>query len=108
MVNVKKFTRYASVLLTIAFLLVSNANAQTGWYSQGTPVNLSGVCFTDALTGTAVGVDYYSTGGTISAIIRTTDGGMTWLKQPVGFTGRINGVSFSDANNGAAVLTSRR
>ena len=56
---------------------------------------MSGVSFTDADNGTAVG-----SGGTI---LRTTDGGATWGAQPSGTTNALNGVSFTDATNGTAV-----
>ena len=71
---------------------------QTGWYWQN-PLpqgnHLSGVSFTDANTGTAVGGN--------GAILRTTDGGITWVSQTSGTTENLNGVSFTDANTGTVV-----
>ncbi len=57
-----------------------------------------GVSFTDVNTGTAVG--YHTAGG---VILRTTNGGATWIPQfnQPGVT--LYGVSFADANNGTAV-----
>jgi hypothetical protein len=54
-----------------------------------------GVSFTDASTGTVVGE-----GGTI---LRTTDGGTTWVHQLSGTKNWLWGVSFTDANTGTAV-----
>jgi len=51
--------------------------------------------FTDANNGTAVG-----DGGTV---LRTTNGGNTWINQTSGTTNTLLGVSFTDANNGTAV-----
>jgi hypothetical protein len=56
---------------------------------------LSGVSFTDANNGTAVG--FFGT------ILRTTNGGTTWTLQSNGTTEWLFGVSFTDANNGTAV-----
>jgi len=57
--------------------------------------SLNDVYFTDVLNGIAVGV-----GGTI---IRTTDGGSTWLIQNSGVPATLYGVSFTDVNTGTAV-----
>jgi photosystem II stability/assembly factor-like uncharacterized protein len=56
---------------------------------------LNGVSFTDTLTGTAVGW-----GGTI---LRTIDGGTTWLNQPSGTTMSLSCVSFTDQHTGTVV-----
>ena len=56
---------------------------------------LLAVSFTDATTGTAVGVS--------GTIVRTTDGGTTWITQRSGTTETLVDVSFTDANNGTAV-----
>jgi photosystem II stability/assembly factor-like uncharacterized protein len=63
--------------------------------NSGTENRLLGVSFVDANHGTAVGV-----GGTI---VRTTDGGATWVTQTSGTTNNLRGVSFTDANNGTVV-----
>ena len=54
-----------------------------------------GVSFTDANTGTVVGRS--------GTILRTTDGGVTWLAQTSGTSAILYGVSFTDANNGTVV-----
>src|SRR6266850_3796219 len=56
---------------------------------------LYGVSFTDANTGTATGDN--------GTIIRTTDGGNTWVIQSSGTTNTLYGVSFTDVNNGTGV-----
>src|SRR6267378_2836630 len=56
---------------------------------------LYGVSFTDSNTGTATGDN--------GTIIRTTNGGNTWVSQTSGTTNNLNAVSFTDANNGTAV-----
>ncbi len=54
-----------------------------------------GGSFTDANNGMAVG-----DGG---AIVRTTDGGITWTSPTISKTNLLSGVSFADINNGTAV-----
>jgi hypothetical protein len=53
------------------------------------------VSFFDAQTGTVV--------GELGAILRTTDGGATWVPQTSGVTETLLAVTFTDANNGTAV-----
>ncbi|MFQ5499597.1 MAG: WD40/YVTN/BNR-like repeat-containing protein [Candidatus Zixiibacteriota bacterium] len=57
--------------------------------------NLNAVSFTDANVGTTVGK-----GGTI---LRTTDGGDTWVSQSSGKANWLTSVFFTDANTGTAV-----
>lgn len=64
------------------------------WLSQGSE-SLYDASFTDANTGTVVGG-----GGTI---LRTTDGGTTWVRQKSGTANRLTGVSFTDASTGTVV-----
>jgi photosystem II stability/assembly factor-like uncharacterized protein len=71
---------------------------QDGWFWQnpwptGNPLN--DVCFIDVNTGWAAGE--YGT------IIKTTDGGDNWTIQSCEKTYHLNGIYFSDANNGVAV-----
>ena len=63
--------------------------------TSGTTNYLNGVSFTDAMTGTAV--------GDFGVILRTTDGGSTWLSQTSGTINTLVGVSFTDAMTGTAV-----
>ena len=72
---------------------------QTSGY-EGTGIILLGVSFTDANTGTAGGANI-STGN--GAVIRTTDGGNTWLTKYSNPGALITGVSFTDANTGTVI-----
>jgi photosystem II stability/assembly factor-like uncharacterized protein len=60
------------------------------------------VSFTDANNGTAMGFSWSSFPST-GTILRTTDGGATWVAQDSGTTNTLNGVSFTDANTGTVV-----
>lgn len=72
-------------------------NGGTVWTSQesSTTLELYDVSFTDANTGTVVGIN--------GTILRTTNGGTTWISQTGGTIYSLFGVSFTDANNGSAV-----
>ena len=59
------------------------------------PAPIYGVSFSDDTTGTAVGGS--------GTIVRTLDGGLTWLSQLSGTTVALIGVSFADTYNGVAV-----
>ena len=61
---------------------------------SGTTSALLAVSFTDTNHGTAVAEN--------GVILRTTDGGASWLAQTSGTTNNLNAVSFTDANNGTA------
>jgi hypothetical protein len=70
----------------------------TGWLWQNPPPQgncLYGVSFIDANTGTAVGA--------CGTILRTTDGGETWVSQTSGTSNYLYGVSFTNANTGTVV-----
>jgi photosystem II stability/assembly factor-like uncharacterized protein len=56
---------------------------------------LVGVSFAAPSSGTAVGEE--------GTILRTTDGGTTWMSQNSGTTQTLFGVSFTAANTGTAV-----
>ena len=47
--------------------------------------------------------DLGSAVGNLGTIVRTTDGGATWVTQSSGTTAQLSDVSFVDANNGTAV-----
>jgi photosystem II stability/assembly factor-like uncharacterized protein len=64
------------------------------------PYNLSGVSFVNANIGTIVGYDWKHSSG---IILRTTDGGNTWVSQLSGIDASLTDVCFSDANTGTAV-----
>jgi photosystem II stability/assembly factor-like uncharacterized protein len=70
----------------------------SGWFwqnplPQGNPLN--DVAFADANTATAVGY--------LGTVLRTTDGGATWVSQTSGTTNPLYDVSFTDANTGVVV-----
>src|SRR5256714_2445451 len=73
-------------------------DAQARWVWQN-PLpqgnTLYGVSFTNPNTGTATGDN--------GTIIRTTDGGNSWVIQSSGTTNTLYGVSFTDVNHGTAV-----
>ena len=91
-------------ILAVSFMICrSDANAQSGWMwrnplPQGNTLrDVSFVTHGGITAGTAVG----ETG----TIIRTTDGGASWVNQSVAATDSLYGVSFIDANMGMAVGT---
>jgi photosystem II stability/assembly factor-like uncharacterized protein len=77
--------------------ILRTADGGATWTHQalGTTHALSGVAFTDANTGTAVGI--------LGTIVRTTNGGTTWTQQTSGTLQPLRGVSFADTNTGTAV-----
>jgi hypothetical protein len=84
-----------NLILFLAFITLgtSESFAQTGWFQQSplqTDIRLNGVNFTDANTGTIVGAN--------GTILRTTDGGTTWVDQTSNSTAYLYGISFTDAN----------
>ena len=56
---------------------------------------LLNVSFSDASNGTAV--------GQLGTILRTTDGGQTWVREESGTNQDLYGVSFPETNTGNAV-----
>jgi len=87
-------------LLTLLILLIAafKLNAQEGWYHQmsGTEQPLYGIYFSDVSTGTAVGI--YGT------ILRTTDGGKTWVEQNNGGNNsHLFDVAFINSDKGVVV-----
>ena len=72
---------------------------------EGAGVELFGVSFTDASHGTAVGSNFFFSGGGNAVVLRTTDGGNTWVTKYNDPTPGILlfGVSFSDANTGTVM-----
>ncbi|MBC8145829.1 MAG: hypothetical protein H7X80_09590, partial [bacterium] len=83
------------LLLVIATTL--STFAQSGWEWQNPlPVGstLHGVDIIDSATITAVGQD--------GVIVRSSDGGATWVRQQSGTDATLRAVSFVDANNGWA------
>jgi photosystem II stability/assembly factor-like uncharacterized protein len=68
---------------------------KSGFSTKATTNELYGVSMTDANTGTVV--------GDIGTIVRTTNGGATWVTQTSGTTAWLYGVSMANANTGTAV-----
>jgi hypothetical protein len=96
--SMKRHVLLRFILLTALLTGSDAAFAQAGWFwqnplPQGNP--LRGVSFTDANTGTAVGM--------WGTILRTTNGGSSWTRQSSGTINDLLGVSFTDANTGTAV-----
>jgi photosystem II stability/assembly factor-like uncharacterized protein len=84
--------------------------ASTGTWTaltSGTTRNLRSVYCTSASTCVAVGTTYPGTGytaGTLSPIIKTTDGGANWTTKSVAaLSDSLWSVKFTDANNGIVV-----
>ena len=73
---------------------------QSGWCCAWLPV-LRQIC--GLQDGTAVGAGQDNLGNPYGMILRTTDGGATWLNQPCGTRSALHGSLFSDANRGTAV-----
>jgi len=81
-------------------LLVSLASASWQQLTSGTPAVLMSVHFPEGTqVGYAVGAD--PAGGGV--IVKTTDGGGTWVLQDPGTLGGLNSVYFKDDNKGFAV-----
>ena len=72
---------------------------------EGAGVELFGVSFSDASNGTAVGSNFFFSGGGNAVVLRTTDGGNTWATKYNDPTPGILlfGASFSDANTGTVM-----
>ena len=87
-----------SLITCVVTVLASASLFAQGWtWQQPLPQGniLHGVSFSDANNGTAV--------GRVGTIVRTTDGGATWLTQESGTEEIIYSVSFPDSATGIAV-----
>lgn len=99
----KKLPTISKIYLTsIYFLLtfifsINVSNAQNWNWQNPLPqgLNLFDVCFTNANTGYAVGLD--------GVILKTNDAGISWAPQNSGTTNGISSVYFTDADTGYAV-----
>jgi photosystem II stability/assembly factor-like uncharacterized protein len=96
--------------LLIVVFVRDGSYAQNGWYSLNPPPVLSGVSFSDPLTGVAVGGEWMPGQGRAAvglggrtSILRTTDGGLTWKEQMNRSTKVLTGITFVDKNNGIAI-----
>jgi photosystem II stability/assembly factor-like uncharacterized protein len=96
-----------SGLVVIAGLLLLVSSAFGLYWQQltsGTSAELMSVHFPEGTqVGYAVGVDMDSLGGEVGSIIKTTDGGTTWVPQASGATKALKSVYFKDDSNGFAV-----
>jgi photosystem II stability/assembly factor-like uncharacterized protein len=102
--NFIKSKKLFAVLGIIIFSLMAlSASAATIWTKQNSGISedLNGVYFVDANTGWAVGKHGKDTG----VILKTTNGGTTWVIQnnDKEKSKNLNGVYFVDANTGWAV-----
>lgn len=83
----------------VGFDLLHTTDGGDNWYPQSDPIfaHYYDVFAHDAMTAWAVGDS--------AVILKTTDGGATWLEQELGYTGASfwNGVQFLDANTGWVV-----
>jgi photosystem II stability/assembly factor-like uncharacterized protein len=83
------------LFLLIVFFVITNSNAQWKKLASGTKKNLNDTYFIDRNLGYAVGDS--------GAIIKTTDGGVTWLIQNSTVVAKLASVFFTDAANGYVV-----
>jgi photosystem II stability/assembly factor-like uncharacterized protein len=92
---------YTLVLLVLVATVVAFASPlaadSSGWFFQTSPTttNLNDVQALDSSTAVAV--------GEAGTILKTTDGGGTWVALPSGTSQPLRGVHFLDASNGWAV-----
>ena len=97
--NVVTFNHSKKIIAKTLFLLwmiTQICFAQWFWQNPIPSSNgLWGVSFTDVNIGTAV--------GDAGTILRTTDGGETWVNQSINKISWIGRISFTDANHGTAV-----
>jgi len=89
--------RHSASMIVTVLVCLSEAYAQSGWFSQSSSTNndLFGVFFTDVNTGTAVGDS--------GTILRTSNGGTNWTMQTSGTLNLLQSVCFTDASTGTVV-----
>jgi photosystem II stability/assembly factor-like uncharacterized protein len=88
----KQILRYSVFVLVSLHTFASISYSQSGFPLQET---LFDVKFTDANTGNVV--------GSKGTILRTTDGGASWINQESGTVNELMGVSFTDTDTGTVV-----
>src|SRR5437016_1670949 len=86
-------------LLSCKLLISFSLFAQTGWFQQNSGVgyNLNSVFFVDANTG-YIAAD--SSGN--PRVLKSTDGGSTWIRLAIPPTSTLLTIFFTDANTGYA------
>lgn len=95
-------SRFGLSTIVICSLSLLGSLLATGWtgLNSGTTADLYAVHFPEGtLVGYAVGVDTTGEG----AIVKTTDGGNTWVPQSSGVPSALNSVYFKDDDTGYAV-----
>lgn len=86
------------LFILLNFISFSNAGSRTGWFRQINPFTnsiLRKFTFTDINTGYAVGDD--------ASIIKTTDGGISWIQKSVPGPPYLKSVSFPNSQTGYVV-----
>jgi photosystem II stability/assembly factor-like uncharacterized protein len=80
------FKKFLAIYFTISLLQI--IYSQQGWYqlTSGTSYNLRSVCFLDINTGYAVGFN--------GTVLKTTNGGLNWISQPLGTSEDIYDIHF--------------
>jgi photosystem II stability/assembly factor-like uncharacterized protein len=83
---------------------VGNSGNYPGWVglNSGTSQHIGGVDYISPFIAFAVGMRDPPGTGT-GTILRTINGGQSWVRQASGVNAEFNAVSFSDVNNGIAV-----
>lgn len=96
-----RHTRLHWVFAFVVLLIVARSSTAQNWTWQN-PLpqgnNLYSVCFPDTSTGYSVGAD--------GMILKTTNGGLSWVFQTSGTTNTLLSVYFTDADTGYAAGTS--
>jgi len=85
---------YKVLLIVVIFLTTIDVEADYGWkrLSSETNLFLYGVCFVDSLNGWVVGDK--------GIILKTTDGGNSWIEKEANIGSWLLSVHFIDRNNG--------
>ncbi|MBV6478854.1 MAG: Ycf48-like protein [Ignavibacteria bacterium] len=86
------------IIIFLAFQ--NNGNAQSGWQIQQSSVslNLKAVCFINSNTGW--------TAGDSGVILKTTNGGLNWIRQNSNTNKPLSHITFIDSQNGVAAGSS--
>jgi photosystem II stability/assembly factor-like uncharacterized protein len=90
----------------LAGVILKTKDAGKTWVKQNSGITtaINSLNFVDENTGWAVGATSIIGTTTVSTILNTTDGGITWTKQTVSGTARaLNSVKFIDKNTGWVV-----
>lgn len=92
----KKIILYPFLSLSFILLIPTNSYCQI-WSSlvSGTPNHLVAV--------SAINIDTCYVAGSSGTILKTTDGGLTWINQPTPTSQTLYGMDFINSNNGFAV-----